>query len=103
MTSNDTNQINNLDTHDMAKHTWGWETHAVNILSLNAVHYLGLIVTLLIVTVYTKCCLIIRRGACVHLLNIGSEVFTTPGAFGNSINGNQGKFNTVKYLPIAIN
>ena len=36
--------IHNLDTHGMAKHTWGWETHAVNILTLNAVHYLGLIV-----------------------------------------------------------
>ena len=73
--------IHNLDTHGMAKHTWVWETHALNILTLNAVHHLGLIVAWLIVTVYTQCCLIIRRDVCIHFLNVGSEVFTTRGAF----------------------
>ena len=66
--------IHNLDTHGMAKHTRGWETHALNILTLNTVHHLGLIVAWLIVTVYTQ-------DVCIYFLNVGSEVFTTPGAF----------------------
>ena len=59
----------------MANHRRGWETHIVNIFTLNTVRHLGLILEYLIVTVYTQCCLIIRRDVCIHLLNVRSKVF----------------------------
>ena len=62
----------------MAKQTWGWETHDVNILSLNAVPPVWIDSN---DVTNTNCVCTMLSDICILLFSVHNKVFITPGAF----------------------